>query len=129
MRRIAVINQIRGLLLERGITLRKGRSHVDAALPGIVEDADIKLSGALRVLLAQLKLELDHLEMRIDEADAVIEKTAGENEACRRLVTIPGIGPVTATAVIARSATERPSTRGESSPPGSGWSGRAYHRG
>jgi transposase len=57
--------------------------------------------GALRVLLAQLKLELDHLEMRIDEADAVIKKTAGENEACRRLVTIPGIGPVTATAVIA----------------------------
>jgi transposase len=55
----------------------------------------------LRVLPAQLKLELDHLEMRIDEADAVIKKTAGENEACRRLVTIPGIGPVTATAVIA----------------------------
>jgi transposase len=48
----------------------------------------------LRVLLAQLKLELDHLEMRIDQADAVIKKTAGENEACRRLVTIPGIGPV-----------------------------------
>jgi transposase len=53
MRRTAVINQVRGLLLERGITLRKGR-HVDAALPGILEDADAKLSGALRVLLAQL---------------------------------------------------------------------------
>jgi len=101
MRRTAVINQIRGLLLERGITLRKGRCHVDAALPGILEDADAKLSGALRVLLAQLKLELDHLEMRIDQADAVIKKTAGENEACQRLVAIPGIGPVTATAVIA----------------------------
>jgi transposase len=37
MRRTAVINQIRGLLLERGITLRKGRCHVDAALPGILE--------------------------------------------------------------------------------------------
>ncbi len=58
MRRTAVINQIRGLLLERGITLRKGRCHVDAALPGILEDASAKLSGALRVLLAQLKLEL-----------------------------------------------------------------------
>jgi hypothetical protein len=53
MRRTAVINQIRGLLLERGITLRKGRSHVDAALPGILEDADAKLWGALRMLLAQ----------------------------------------------------------------------------
>ena len=100
-RRTAVINQIRGLLLERGITLRKGRRHVDAALPGILEDATTKLSGALRLLLAQLRLELDHLETRIDEADAVIKKTAGENEACQRLVAIPGIGPVTATAVIA----------------------------
>jgi transposase len=101
MRRTAVINQIRGLLLERGITLRKGRCYVGAALPGILEDADAKLSGALRMLLAQLKLELDHLDLRIDEADALIKKTARENEACQRLVAIPGIGPVTATAVIA----------------------------
>ena len=62
MRRTAVINQIRGLLLERGITMRKGRRHIEAALPGILEDADDKLSGALRLLLAQLKLELDHLQ-------------------------------------------------------------------
>lgn len=101
MRRTAVINQIRSLLLERGITLRKGRCYVGAALPGILEDAAAKLSGALRMLLAQLKLELDHLNMRIDEADAMIKKTASENEACQRLVAIPGIGPVTATAVIA----------------------------
>jgi transposase len=48
----------------------------------------------------------------IDEADALIKKTACENEACQRLVAIPGIGPVTATAVIAAIA------RVESSPPG-----------
>jgi len=101
MRRTAIVNQIRGLLLERGITLRKGRRYVDAALPGILEDADSKLSGALRVLLAQLKLELDQMAIRIDEADAVLNKTAHENEACQRLVEIPGIGPVTATALIA----------------------------
>jgi len=100
-RRTAVINQIRGLLLERGITLRKGRRYVDAALPGILEDADAKLSGALRLLLAQLKLELDQLALRMEQADRVIQKTASENEACQRLVKIPGIGPVTATAVIA----------------------------
>jgi transposase len=101
MRRTAVINQIRGLLLERGITLRQGRRHGDEALPGFLEDASAKLSGAVRLLLAPLKLELDHLQMRIDEADAVIQKIAGENEACRRRVAIPGIGPVTATAIIA----------------------------
>jgi transposase len=101
MRRTAVINQMRGLLLERGITVRKGRRHIEAALPGILEDADAKLSGALRLLLAQLKLELDQTALRIEEADAVIQRTADENEACQRLVKIPGIGPVTATAVIA----------------------------
>ena len=101
MRRTAVINQIRGLLHERGITLRKGRRHIEAALPGILEDADAKLSGALRLLLAQLKLELDQLALRMEEADTAIQKTACENEACQRLVKIPGIGPVTATAVIA----------------------------
>ncbi len=57
------------------------------------------------MLLVQLKLELDHLQMRIDEADAMIKKAAGENEACRRLVAIPGIGPVTATAIIAAIGT------------------------
>ena len=46
MRRTAVVNQIRGLLLERGITLRKGRRYVDAALPGILADPATKLSGA-----------------------------------------------------------------------------------
>jgi len=101
MRRTAVINQIRGLLLERGITLRKGRCYVGAALPGILEDANTNLSGALRLLLSQLKLELDHLDLRIDEADALIQKISRENEACQRLMAIPGIGPVTATAVIA----------------------------
>ena len=101
MRRTAIINQIRGLLLERGITLRSGRRHVDAALPGILEDATAKLSCALRTLLAQLKLELDQMAMRIGEADAVLNRTARENTDCQRLVAIPGVGPVTATALIA----------------------------
>src|SRR5258706_6440623 len=66
MRRTAVLNQIRGLLLERGITLRKGRRYIDEALPGIVEDADAKLSGTVRLLLAQLKLELDQLALHLE---------------------------------------------------------------
>jgi len=70
-------------------------------MPGILEDATTKLSGALRLLLAQRRLELGHSDMRIDEAEGVIKKKAGENEACQRLDAIPGIGPVMATAVIA----------------------------
>lgn len=101
MRRTAVVNQIRGLLLERGITLRKGRRHLDHALPGILEDAEAKLSGALRMLLAQLKLELDQLAVRMEQADETIADSVRQSEACQRLIAIPGVGPVTATAMIA----------------------------
>ena len=92
---------MRGLLLERGIVLRKGRRHVDAALPEILADPASKLSGALRMLIGQLKVELDQLELRIDEADQVMGCTCRDDDACRRLIAIPGIGPVTATALIA----------------------------
>jgi transposase len=101
MRRTAVVNQIRGLLLERGLTLPKGRRHVDRALPDILADATLRLSDSFRVLLAQLGLEMDQLTSRIEQMDAVIHRTATENEACQRLTTIPGVGPVTATALVA----------------------------
>jgi transposase len=101
MRRTAVVNQIRSLLLERGLTVPKGRSHLDEQLPRILEDAELNLSGSFRVLLAQLKLELEQLAVRIEEMDRVIQKTAKQNEACQRLTEIPGVGPVTATALIA----------------------------
>jgi transposase len=101
MRRTAVVNQIRSFLLERGFTLPKGRSHVEEALPRILEDAELPLSGSFRLLLAQLKLELEQLSARIDQLDAVILKRAKEDDACQRLTAIPGVGPVTATALIA----------------------------
>lgn len=100
-RRTAAVNQIRGLLLERGVTMRKGRKYVDQQLPAILEDAELKLSGALRTLLAQLKVEVDQLAVRITEMDRVIEQTASEYETCKRMMAIPGIGPVTATAIVA----------------------------
>jgi len=85
MRRTAVVNQIRGLLLERGITVRKGRRHLDATLPEILEDASGKLSAALRLLLKQLSLELEQLATRLEEAETLIQLTAKNSEACRRL--------------------------------------------
>ena len=100
-RRTAVINQIRGLLLERGITVTKGRRHIEESLPGIVEDSDNKLSGALRVLLTELRLEMQYLSRQIEESDKLILRIASELEPCRRLVAIPGIGPVIATATMA----------------------------
>jgi transposase len=101
MRRTAVVNQIRSLLLERGLTLPKGRSCGDRQLPKVLQDAELRLSGCFRILLAQLKLELEQLTARIEEMDRVIQKTAKENEDCHRLTGIPGVDPVTATALIA----------------------------
>jgi transposase len=92
MRRTAVINQIRGLLLERGITLPKGRCHVEAALPTILKDADAKLSEVVRLLLAQLKLELEQLAICLEEADALIQQMAQESEICRRWMRSPVLG-------------------------------------
>ena len=88
MRRTAVVNQIRSLLLERGLTLPKGRRYVDQTLPRILEDATLRLSDSFRILLAQLKLELDQLTARMAEMDRVIQKMAKENEACQRLTEI-----------------------------------------
>ncbi len=56
---------------------------------------------AARLLLAQLKLELDELPIRLEEAETLVEKTAQDSEVCRRLDAIPGIGPLTAMALIA----------------------------
>jgi len=101
MRRTAVVNQMRGLLLERGLTLPKGRRHLEQAIPGILTNAESKLSESFFVLLGQLNRELEQLSTRIDEMDKLIERTAADYEACQRLTTIPGVGPVTATALIA----------------------------
>jgi transposase len=74
---------------------------VNEALPRILEDAELPLSGSFRLLLAQVKLELEQLTARIEQLDVVILQRAKEDEVCQRLTTIPGVGPVTATALIA----------------------------
>ncbi len=128
MRRTAVVNQTRGLLLERGLTLPKGRRHVDQALPEILADAALRLSDSFRVLLSQLGLEMDQLTARIEQMDAVIHHTATENEACRRLTSIPGIGPVTATALVAAIGNgQRISERARSGGVGGDGSPRVLH--
>jgi len=67
----------------------------------MLEDPELKLSGSFRFLLAQLHVDFDQLTGRIAQTDAVIQQRAREDEACQRLTTIPGVGPMTATALIA----------------------------
>jgi transposase len=99
--RTSLVNQIRGLLLERGITIRKGRRHAEATLPAVLEDAEINMSGTLRFMLAQLLSELRQLTSQIAGIDQTIQRGADEQEACQRLMAIPGVGPITATAIVA----------------------------
>ena len=53
------------------------------------------------MLLTSLRIELNQLSTRIEEMDALIARTSKENDACQRLTSIPGVGPVTATALVA----------------------------
>jgi transposase len=99
--RTAQINQVRGLLLEYGLVLPQGAHVVRKALPGLLEDAENALSFAMRELLADLREELVHLDERIAEYDRKINLTAKQNDPCERLMTIPGVGPLIATALIA----------------------------
>jgi transposase len=98
--RTAAVNQIRGLLLEHGIDIPKGRSHVLRKLPGILEDADNGLSGRFRSVLHDLQEELKHIDQRIQRYDAEIEQIVRDSDQARLLLSIPGIGPQTATALL-----------------------------
>ena len=80
--------------------------HLQASLPRILEDADNKLSGALRELLTQLQIEMHYLHRQIEESDKLIVRIASELEPCRRLIEIPGVGPLIATATIAAIGNE-----------------------
>ena len=100
-RRTAVINQIRGFLLEHGITVAVGPAHLKRQIPSILEDADNLLSPRMRALLAELRDEWEKLETQIEEIDREFSQAVKREENCRRLLTIPGIGPLTATALTA----------------------------
>lgn len=100
-RRTAVMNQMRGFLMERGITIRKGPSHLATQLQGILEDAETPLSGRLRLLILELKHEWDELEGRIEAVNGQIQQIARRDDACSRLMEIPGFGPLVSTALVA----------------------------
>ena len=99
--RTAQVNQVRGLLAEYGITMPRGRVQVRKHLPSILEDADNGLTMCCRGLLSTLYDELVRLDERIDDYDRQIEQLAQADERTRRLLTIPGIGPKGATALVA----------------------------
>jgi transposase len=100
-RRTSLINQIRALLLERGLTVPRGPEKLRQTLPGILEDAEKPLSGLLRGLISDLWEEWNCLETNIDRTNKQIANEAKNDEACRRILEVPGVGSLTATALVA----------------------------
>ncbi len=99
--RTMLVNQIRAFLLEYGIPVAKGISRIGTALPGLLEDAENGLTDRMRALLCELREALIGLDERIKRLSSEIEREARNDPACERLMTIPGVGPLTATALIA----------------------------
>ncbi len=104
-RRMAVRNrtaqELHGFLLEWGIESRRGIGSPLGRLPGILEDAEGGLTPDGRALPAELGGELRRLDERVKRFDGQIEAIGQADPACRRLQAIPGIGPLTATALVA----------------------------
>lgn len=99
--RTATLCQIRGLLLDRGITIGAAVSRVRRAVPLILEDAENGLSVRMRRTIAELYDLFNDLKRRIHFFDKEIETVFRQSEACQRIAKVKGIGPQTATVVVA----------------------------
>jgi transposase len=99
--RTALVNQIRGLLAERGIVLAQGITRLRKQLPVIVEDLNNALTPLGREVMRELYEELVALDERVTRADAMVQRVFAQSAACQKLAQVEGIGPVVATALVA----------------------------
>ena len=100
-RRTALINEIRGFLLERGLTFAARPIYLRKNLPTVIEDAEQNLSPHLRWLLDRLWQEWKQTETEIEAITDEIERISNEDARCRQLRQIPGFGPLVSTATVA----------------------------
>jgi transposase len=99
--RNAVTNQIRTFLLERGIAIRTGLRFLRQQLPNILGSRSDVLTPRMVHLIEGLVDDWHHLESRIERVTREIESLVEADEACQRLMTVPGMGPIVASAVVA----------------------------
>ena len=99
--RTAQANQIRGLLAEHGIIIPQGISHIATRLPEILEDGENELPGVFRQLIDRLGSHLKELDRQVNELETQIQAWHRENPDSKKLAQIPGIGPITASALVA----------------------------
>jgi transposase len=99
--RTALINHLRALLLELGIIVAQGRSKLAKEVHGLLGSEIAALSPRIRTLVEDLFDDWTRLDARIKVFDAEFVATARADTAMRRLSTVPGIGPINATALVA----------------------------
>lgn len=99
--RTAQGNQIRGLLSEFGIVIPQGIDAIAKRIPEILEDAENGLPGTMRHLLDRLTANLKAMDRQVDELETQIQRWHNDNAASKKLAGIPGIGPITASAMVA----------------------------
>jgi len=100
-RRTALINQIRGSLLERGIIFAKGPANLRKQMPTILEDAGQHLTPRMRDILDHLWREWKQLNDELESISEEIDTISTTDAACQRLRQIPGVGPLVCTATVA----------------------------
>jgi transposase len=84
------------------LVLPKGLNKLREQLPDVIEDASNELTTPVRQLLLRLYEQLRQLDVQVDEFDVQIRQASRDNAACRRLQDVPGIGPLTASAFVAK---------------------------
>ena len=99
--RTRVICQMRAFCLEYGIAMHQGAGRFKSDFPAVLADESNDLTPAMRRLLASLFEDVRGLEARIAEVTREIEDVAATDDTARRLMTIPGIGPLAATGLLA----------------------------
>jgi transposase len=103
--RTGIINQIRAFLLERGIAVRQGLRFLRIELPGILATRTDVLSRRMSRVIEELAGDWRHLDARIEGLSGEIETLAHQDQHCERLMTVPGIGPIISSAMVAAIGT------------------------
>jgi transposase len=110
--RTGIINQIRAFLLERGIAVRQGLRFLRLELPGILATQTDVLSPRMLRVIEDLAGDWRHLDARIEGITSEIETLARQDQHCERLMTVPGIGPIISSAMVAAIGTGDVFSRG-----------------
>jgi transposase len=110
--RTGIINQIRAFLLERGIAVRQGQRFLRAELPRILATPPDVLSPRMARVIEDLAGDWRRLDERIEGLSGEIEAIARQDAGCERLMSVPGIGPIISSAMVAAIGTGDAFTKG-----------------